>query len=250
MCIIDRRQFVGSSFAAVYTLLHSSLTLADELEGGCTLALNRVLDGTSNGIGVVGKDVEFGTGNPTKDKFLGRALARLAQTFGERPTFAFYDDGEHPNANASPGDDGVPDTWGKVRFGRRLFGDLTNNFGDDGIAILGVLAHEFAHVAQYRRRVMSALAGKTVKRSELHADLVSGYYLGLRKLANSKLKLRAAGMALYSIGDYAYNDPQHHGTPEERVAASEYGFSLANEGRSYLDVFDHGVSWVIDRYSA
>lgn len=250
MCIIDRRQFVSHSCAAIYALLHSPLAPAEEIEGGCTLALNRVLAGTSNGIGVVGKDVELGTGDPNKDKFLGRALARLAQTFDERPTFAFYDDGEHPNANASPGDDGVPGTWGKVRFGRQLFGDLTHNFGEDGIAILGVLAHEFAHVAQYRRKVMSALAGKTVKRSELHADLVSGYYLGLRKLANSKLKLRTAGMALYSIGDYAYNDPQHHGTPEERVAASEYGFSLANEGRAFRDVFDHGVDWVIDRYSA
>lgn len=250
MCNIDRRQFVGGSVAAVYALLQPSLSRADEIEGGCTLALSHALDGTSTGIGVVGKDIELGTGNPAKDKFLGRALARLAQTLGERPTFAFYEDGERANAYASPGEDGVPDTWGKVRFGRRLFGDLTNNFGDDGIAILGVLAHEFAHVAQYRRRVMSALAGKTVKRSELHADLVSGYYLGLRKLANTSLKLRAAGMALYSIGDYAYNDPQHHGTPEERIEASEYGFSLANQGRSYLDAFNHGMSWVIDRYSA
>jgi Zn-dependent protease with chaperone function len=250
VCIIDRRQFIGTGAATVYALLQSPLARADEIEGGCTLALNRGLPGTSNGIGVVGKDIDLGTGDRAKDKLLGRALARLAQTLGERPTFAFYEDGERANAYASPGEDGVPSTWGKVRFGRRLFGDLTNKFGDDGIAILGVLAHEFAHIAQYRRRVMSALAGSTVKRSELHADLVSGYYLGLRKLANSSLKLRAAGMALYSIGDYAYNDPQHHGTPEERVEASEYGFALANQGRDYLDAFNHGLDWVMDRYKA
>lgn len=245
---IDRRSVLQAAGAATFLAIAAPLPAEAGVLGGCKVALNR--QRPSNGIAVVGQDAVLGTGSQERDKMLGRALVRMSQTFGERPTFAFYDDSDSPNAYADDVvESDVPGTWGIVRFGHQLHADLTQKHEDSGIAVLSVLAHEFGHVAQYHRGVMSALVGRTVKRAELHADLLSGYYLGLRKIANSALKLRSAGIHLYSIGDLAYNDRQHHGTAEERVEASEYGFSLAHEGRDLDYVFKRGTQWVMDRYS-
>jgi len=79
----------------------------------------------------------------------------------------------------------------------------------------------------YHKGVMEQLnAGQpTVKRSELHADYMAGFFLGTRKKANPGLNLHAAGDLFSRIGDYN-TGRGHHGTPDERVAASEQGFRL------------------------
>lgn len=248
MCpVVNRREVIRAGIAAM--LVAGAMPLAQAgVTGGCTVALRQ--QHPSTGIAVFGKDMSLGTGSKERDQMLGRALVRMSRAFGVRPTFGFYDDSGDPNAYASEEvENDVPGTWGKVRFGRQLHAELIQKYGDDRIAVLSILAHEFAHVAQYQRGAMSALAGRTVKRAELHADMLSGYYLGLRKIANDSIKLRSAGMALYSIGDFAYNDPQHHGAPQERIEASEHGFALAREQRDFADVFNHGVRWIVDRYS-
>jgi predicted metalloprotease len=132
-------------------------------------------------------------------------------------------------------------------MGRTLFQDLLRRFDDGGIAILAVIAHEFSHIAQYRRRVFDTLVGGSGRavRAELHADFMTGYYLGLRKADNPSLSIRTAGVALYQIGDYAFNNRDHHGTPAQRVAAAEEGFKLANNKRSFVNAFNEGVNWIL-----
>ena len=184
------------------------------------------------------------TGDRAIDRSLGRALVRLSALFSERPGFGFIDDSDGPNAYATNHTQ-VRGTWGTVCFGRNLFRDLMDRYQDQGLAVMAVAAHEFGHIAQFRSGVDRQLLRNqsTVKRVELHADFLSGYFLGVRKRHQPTISVRAAGHTLYRMGDYEFNNPKHHGTPDQRVAAAEAGFEL---GRYDKAEFGQAFSWGVE----
>ena len=204
--------------------------------------------GNSAGMSVVVAELGNTTGDPRKDEFLGRALVRLSSLFGERPGFGFVDDGNKKNAFADP-ESRTTGTNGTVLYGKNLFRDLMTRFDDNGIAVLLVAAHEFGHILQFNRGLFDALNEhqRTVKRSELHADLLAGYFLGTRKKENPDLKIRTAGVALFEIGDYEFNSRDHHGTPEERIEAAEYGYKFAMDDTDFDTAVNSGMKWVMNR---
>ncbi len=190
------------------------------------------------------------TGDHALDRSLGRALVRLSALFSERPGFGFVDDSGAPNAYATK-ETMVPGTWGTVCFGQTLFEDLMGRYDDQGFAILAVAAHEFGHIVQFRSGVdMQLLRNQhTVKRVELHADLLSGYFLGVRKRQQPSISLWAAGQSLYRIGDYEFHDASHHGTPDQRVAAAERGFVMGQDGRvEFRQAFSWGVEYILTNF--
>lgn len=190
------------------------------------------------------------TGDRELDRSLGRALVRLSALFSERPGFGFVDDSGAPNAYAT-NQTLVPRTWGTVCFGRSLFKDLMDRYADKGLAVMAVAAHEFGHIAQFRSGVDRQLLRDqpTVKRVELHADFLSGYFLGVRKRQQPSISVWAAGHTLYQIGDYEFHDPNHHGTPDQRVAAAEAGFRLGHDERAeYGHAFSRGVEYVLANF--
>ena len=193
-------------------------------------------------------DISETTGDASLDKALGRALVRISQEFGETPGFGFIDDGVNGNAFASP-EIVVPGTWGTVMFGRTLFRDLMDRYSD-GIAVIAVAAHEFGHIAQFRSGIDSQLlvGQQNVRRVELHADFISGYFLGRRKADNPNLRLWSAGETLYRIGDYAFNDRNHHGTPDERTTAAEAGFAYANDHSNFGQAFRYGAEYILRKF--
>jgi hypothetical protein len=239
---------------ALSPLLACGASRAERLPArGCALLLRnhgQVYD-VARGIGIVEREPDTGIGDPAQDRALGRALVRVSQLFGERPSFGFIDDGKQPNAYATD-ETRVAGTWGAVLFGRRLFSDLMRRFDDGGIAVLAVVAHEFAHIAQYHRKTYDTLIGapRRSKRAELHADFLSGFYLGVRKSQAPSLQLRTAGVHLFQIGDFEFNDHDHHGTPDERVEAAERGFSLSRRSESFPDAFVAGRDWVLRQHEA
>ena len=250
----NRRAFLKAALAAGCACAWGRRGIAQTPARGCSLVMvapSRISAARSNGIGVVGKELSSTTGDAQRDQALGLALVRISQLFGERPGFGFIDDSGSPNAYATD-ETMVAGTWGTVLMGRTLFEDLLRRFDDSGIAILAVLAHEFGHIAQFRRRIFDTLIGgsPTRKRAELHADFLAGYFLGLRKLQNESLRLRTAGLALYRIGDYAFNDKDHHGTPDERVAAAEAGFKFAADRRGFSAVCKDGMNWILATHKA
>ena len=197
----------------------------------------------------ISSDLITTTGDPGLDKALGRALVRMSKTFGEQPGFGFIDDSDGMNAYATP-DTQVTGTWGTVMFGREMFRDLMARNADEGMSVIAVAAHEFAHVAQFRSGLHDRmLAGQpTVRRIELHADYLAGYFLGFRKRENPAISVWASGKTLYEIGDYSFNDRNHHGTPAQRVEAAETGFALGKDGVAYADAFTRGAEYVLSRY--
>lgn len=120
---------------------------------------------------------------------------------------------EKKNAFASPD--------GYILFGYHLFYETLNNFGE--LPLAGILAHEWGH------RTQQELGWQDYHQPahrELEADAFSGFYLFLAKQwAWSRVDQYYE--AVMSFGDYNYNDPYHHGTPNERLAAARLGVEVA-----------------------
>jgi len=170
-----------------------------------------------------------GSGDPGFDRALGVLLADLAGKFKVRPGFGYYDDRGSPNALAMP-DSRLPDSEGTVLFGRELLSKYLRAANGD-MFIMGICAHEFAHVVQFFSGYRESLSRgqQTAKQQELHADFLSGYYIGLRGMSYTARELIALGRSWEALGDSSYTDPQHHGTAEERLRAVEQGYRFARE---------------------
>ena len=185
------------------------------------------------------------TGHPDLDRSFDRALQRLAETFDVWPKVGFYDDSDAPNAMAMRYVVAGVHEFAVV-FGRTYFKTLMA-YDPSGITLLQTAAHEFAHVWVYQRGLFKTIRGgqPTVKRVELHADFLSGYYLGVRKRDNPDASFWAAGMRRWQSGDEQFRNEHHHGTPDDRLAAAEAGFKLGFlENRSAGEAFDAATRYV------
>lgn len=187
---------------------------------------SRMVAGSLKGLPPEVRDMMRSTGNANLDIIFDTALQRLAQTFGVWPKVGFYEDGDEPNAMAMRYATGDSFEFAVV-FGRNYFTRLYA-YDPSGITILQTAAHEFAHVWVYQSGLFETVRGgqPTVKRVELHADFLSGYYLGIRKRDNPGASFWAAGIRRWQSGDSELRNIHHHGTPEERLAAAESGFKL------------------------
>jgi hypothetical protein len=189
------------------------------------------------------RDLAHSTGNREWDVAYDKALKRISDVFVVKPEFAFYDDADGPNAWAQ---DAAPP---KIYFGKKLFSTLLE-IDSSGISIIQVSAHEFGHIHQYATGIYPDLkrGQQTSKHVELHADYLSGYYLGLLKSDHPEASFLKAGKKIYDFGDYGYNNPMHHGTPDERVASADAGFRLSFlEKRDFSFASRAGVDYVSDK---
>jgi hypothetical protein len=141
----------------------------------------------------------------------------LSVTYGLSPRLFFLVD-EPPNAYATREVANAFGLDGTVLFGQNL---TTEQLSRDpsGSTLLAVMAHEFGHIAQFRNGL-----SESGKRPELHADFLAGWYLAVRG-RYAWANLMPALRVFYDLGDYAFNSPLHHGTPDERLAASQAGFN-------------------------
>jgi hypothetical protein len=234
MTLISRRSVLLGAAATASTLVTMSTARATAAQphfGGCVLcrAANVTLT-QSNGIvapGAQSIEILDSSGDTATDHFLGVALRRLALTFDVRPGFGFYDDRRAPNAFATArsvfaGSDGT------VLMGLILFSHFIRQSNDDGMTIIAICAHEFGHIYQLTKEYYAPLQALelTDRPIELHADFLAGYFLAQRKKDHSDLELRRVGEAFYKMGDTNFNNPKHHGTSDERIAAIAAGYQF------------------------
>jgi len=163
----------------------------------------------------------------------------LKQTYKINPELGFINDAKSPNAFATPERVIHPSSDGTILLGVNL---LTKEFKKNPVnwegAAAMVHAHEFGHIAQF----VSGISGPTPL-MELQADALAGatlahYIIVERVLMNAAYaaalavanhrqgELTQASKSLFSIGDYAFNSPDYHGTPSQRVYAFQNGFTL------------------------
>lgn len=114
-----------------------------------------------------------------------------------------------------------------VLFGTTLAFQTYSRYGTP-LPLWQVLAHEFGHMMQFAYGA-SWLDAPTVAPRELEADMFSGFYLIYAKAFVSPAEMQTSLQQAFSIGDYAYNSQNHHGTPLQRMAAVVAGGKVANE---------------------
>jgi hypothetical protein len=200
---------------------------------GCCLLDNRLsreLLSQSRLSALGGGDGYESSGNTRFDRALGMMLANLAGRFQVRPGFGFYDDSGSPNALALK-ESKFPDSHGTVLFGLKMIEAGLRGKAHGDMFVMGICAHEFGHIVQFFSSYYTRLVGghSTQKLVELHADFLSGYYIGLRNVDYSIRELVDLGRSWEALGDSDYTNINHHGTAEERLRAIEAGFKFARE---------------------
>ena len=110
-------------------------------------------------------------------------------------------------------------------------GTRTHETGDFSVAY--VVAHEYAHELQNEIGIFGT-AGSIypVYKIELHADCWAGVWA--RSAENEGIldpgDIKEASQTTLDLGDYAFDNPQHHGTPEQRNQAFLEGYDGGDEG--------------------
>ena len=135
--------------------------------------------------------------------------------------FAFSAEGE-----TDPIFQGIPDKmiWGE---------GLANGLDALGLGTAGaqaVIGHEMGHHVQFEDNLFdSPLTGpEATRRTELMADGFGTYFVAHKRgLGFKGVKLHKAEQAFFEVGDCAFDNPGHHGTPNQRLRASLWGAGLA-----------------------
>ena len=186
------------------------------------------------------------SGDKNFDLALAKTLAKISTMLEILPSFAYYDDYDGLNAYATP-KVRMANADGTVLFGQRLLKRLMASPESPEVGVAAVCAHEFGHILQYKRGLMSVVgAGQpTVKRTELQADFFAGYFAGLRKLERPSFPAAVVAMTQYNFGDNMVSEPSHHGTPTERANSIVRGFEAAYKTKLKLaDAITLSVSYV------
>jgi hypothetical protein len=225
-----RRRHFLMCISALCPLRPSVLAQSHHIDArGCALvrAVGALSDTTSR------------SGNGQLDRALIAEVKKLDQVFQINPGYRFLRDGNRPNAYATP-DSHVSGTSGTILFGLTL---MSNELGTEygGAAVAGIAAHEGAHILQFRSPALHRrLNGPTVRLIELHADFLAGYYFA--RTGRTERSLVVFGESLFAKGDYEFNDRQHHGTPQQRVASMRAGYS--NKAYELNEAVERGAQYV------
>lgn len=108
------------------------------------------------------------------------------------------------------------------------------------MSVPAIMAHEFAHAMQYKNNF--PYNGKW---RELHADYMAGWYIGHRGRFRPQ-NASQAFLNFYYKGDYDFFDKGHHGTPQERAAAFNAGYTLNVLGSeaSAVNAYNAGLRYL------
>jgi hypothetical protein len=181
------------------------------------------------------------SGDSRLDRALIAELRRIVDIIPVGPGFKYIRD-DAPNAFATSATY-VPGTRGTCLFGINLIGREMGSSEYGGVAVAGIAAHECAHIFQYFSPYYGRLKGATAKHVELHADFLAGYYMGRRRQFASD-RIAVFARSLFNMGDYDYNNPRHHGTPEQRFEAMKRGYEIGSQNAAFQNAAEEGASFV------
>ncbi len=135
-----------------------------------------------------------------------------------------------PKIYPSPILSGLPD---KVIVGDGLV-DALNALGVGDVGPQAVLAHEFGHHVQFRDGIYdsSLPAPEASRRVELMADAFSTYFsVHAHGLSLNTKRVLQAEKTFFDLGDCAFTNDQHHGTPLQRMRSATWAAGVANGAR-------------------
>lgn len=101
--------------------------------------------------------------------------------------------------------------------------------GLDVTAPRSILSHEYGHQVQYAKGLFdSPLTGpEATRRTELMADALGTYFMTHKRgqAINDRTVLQNE-QSFYNVGDCSYTSDGHHGTPNQRLASSEWAVGI------------------------
>lgn len=125
----------------------------------------------------------------------------------------------------------VPD---KLIFGDGIL-DALKTLGLSDVGPRIVMGHEFGHHVQFEDDLFQTDLtdpAEQTRRTELMADAFGTYFVvHARGLALNTQRTLQAEQSLYDVGDCAFDNPGHHGTPNQRLRSSQWAANLANSAR-------------------
>lgn len=151
-------------------------------------------------------------------------LVSVAFNGGNHPFFSF-------NAFAASFGGPYPD---KIVMGDGIMAAYAAlGFGD--VAPQAIFAHEFAHHIQFENGYFNDPIASSLPRpertryTELMSDAMSAYYMTHKRgLAMNKHRVEQFLEVFFQIGDCAFTNNGHHGTPNQRMRAAQFGFDVAD----------------------
>lgn len=157
----------------------------------------------------------------------------LAEVLAMSPALA---DGTNPiftlNAFAFTGV-GDPDPLAATLPDKMVMGDgiiaAMREIGYGDVGAEAILGHEMAHHVQYERDAFGTTSGpEATRRTELMADAISTYFVTHKRgVTLQPLRVQEAIFTFASVGDCNFDSNGHHGTPNQRLAAAQWGANLA-----------------------
>jgi hypothetical protein len=125
---------------------------------------------------------------------------------------------------------GLPD---KMVIGDGIV-DAMNALGVGDVGPRVIMAHEFGHHVQYRDDIFDSTLPppEASRRTELMADAFSTYFaVHAHGLSLNTKRVLLAEKAFFDLGDCAYTNPQHHGTPLQRMRSATWAAGVASAAR-------------------
>lgn len=193
------------------------------------------------GHGLKASEMFSTSGDGNLDRALIAELRNIISVIPVGPGFKYIKD-PSPNAYATS-ETHVPGTQGTVLLGMNLIKEEIQASSYGGVAVAGICAHECGHIFQFFSDYSDKLKGETAKLIELHADFIAGYYMGRRRQFSSD-RIAVFARSLFAKGDYSYNDPDHHGTPEQRFDALKRGYEVGLANTPFERAVQDGVNEV------
>lgn len=125
---------------------------------------------------------------------------------------------------------GLPD---KIIVGDGIV-DALHALGVGDVGPQVVLAHEYGHHVQFRTGIYASPLPppEASRRTELMADAFSAYFsVHARGLSFNTKRVLLAERTFFDLGDCAYDNPEHHGTPDQRMRSVAWAAGVANSAR-------------------
>ncbi|HYM20294.1 MAG TPA: hypothetical protein VEW28_04735 [Candidatus Kapabacteria bacterium] len=178
------------------------------------------------------------SGNREIDLLIAKEAPQFNKYLNVVCNIFYIDDGSSYNAYASQNvtDNMVQD--GTVYLGEHLLREKLWKMSKAKIAVVALLAHEYAHVLQSKTGY-----GLKGRQQELHADLITGYYLGKRGLLSSSEIPSFADSLFFLMVSQGFFSTEAHGDAEERKAALIEGFRMRRE--NFGTAYSQGLLFIL-----
>lgn len=180
-------------------------------------------------------EVAFGLSKADADE-VANAVVELVKSQsglrgGDNPIFTFNAFAYDPTGDQEALDLGITK---RIVMGDGVLAGLDGVGLTDKAAAEAVLAHEYGHQVQYAKGLFeSPLTGpEATRRTELMADALGTYAMvHSRGLAVNAKRTLQVNQSFYQVGDCSYTSDGHHGTPNQRLRASQWAVSVVDSNK-------------------